>query len=90
MQVDPTITSRVNRMDAQKANRIRTIATTEDASGDLVGGLPDVAEDGDAVLFAGQLHVMSEGDWRNIDDSVMAAVKALTERVSTLEGTEDG
>ena len=90
MQVDPTITSRVNRMDAQKANRIRTIATTEDASGNLVGSLPDVAEDGDAVLFAGQLHVMSEGDWRNIDDSVMAAVKALTERVSTLEGTEDG
>ena len=79
MQIDPTINARVSRMDAQKANRIRTVES-----------LPDTAEDGDAVLLSGQMHVMSEGYWRNIDDAVMAAVKALTERVSTLEGPEDG
>lgn len=90
MQVDPTITARVNRMDAQKANRIRTIATTENKDGETIGSLPETAEDGDAVLFAGQLHVMSEGKWRSIDDSVMAAVKALTERVAHLEGNDDG
>ena len=79
MQIDPTINARVARMDAQKANRIRTVES-----------LPDVAEDGDSVLLSGQLHVMSEGFWRNVDGAVMEAVKSLTERVAHLEGNDDG
>ena len=142
MQIDPTIKARVDRMDAQKANRIRTIPvetkhlpdSAEDGDAVLFKGqlhvmsdgdwqntddvlrgtvaavdahvdrveaqkadrirtvesLPDTGVDGDAVSFAGQLHVMSDGAWRNIDNSVMAAIMALTERVSALEGTEHG
>lgn len=79
MQIDPTVKARVDRMDAQKANRIRTVES-----------LPDVAEDGDAVLLSGQLHVMSEGAWRNIDDALRSSVMELTERIEALEGSNNG
>ena len=79
MQIDPTIKARVDRMDAQKANRIRTVES-----------LPDEAEDGDSVLLSGQLHVMPEGFWRSIDDALRASLMELTERVATLEGNDNG
>ena len=47
-----------------------------------VDELPDIADDGEAVLFAGQLFVMSEGYWRNTNDSVMGKIAELTELIT--------
>ena len=79
MQIGVNINRRVARMDAQKANRLRT-----------VDSLPDTAEQGDMVLLQKQLHVHSDGAWRNIDDAVMAQVRGLEERLAALEGNDDG
>ena len=79
MQIGVNIKRRVDRMDAQKANRLRTVES-----------IPDIAEDGDMVLFERQLHVYSQGAWRNIDDAVMGQVKGLEERLVALEGSDNG
>ena len=75
MNIQPTVQARVAKMDAEKANRLRTVES-----------LPDRAEEGDMVLLQQQLHVHSQGFWRNIDDVVMAQVKSLEERLAALEG----
>ena len=79
MQIDPTAYQRVQRIDARKANRLRTVGT-----------LPEQAEQGDSVLMGGQLYVHSEGEWTNIDTVVMSklegALATLASRVTTLEG----
>lgn len=79
MQIGVNINRRVARMDAAKANRLRTVTS-----------IPDVAEDGDMILFEKQLHVHSQGAWRNIDDVVMGQVRGLEERLAALEGNDDG
>ena len=79
MQIGVNIKRRVDRMDAQKANRLRAVES-----------LPETAEDGDMVLMRKQLHVRSQGAWRNIDDVVMGQVKSLDERLKALEGGDDG
>lgn len=79
MNIQPTVQQRVARMDAQKANRLRTVES-----------LPDTAEEGDMVLLQQQLHVHTEGFWRNIDDVVMGQVRGLEERLAALEGGNDG
>lgn len=79
MQIGVNIKRRVDRMDAQKANRLRAVES-----------LPETAEDGDMVLMQKQLHVMSKGAWRNIDDVVMGQVKSLDERLKALEGGGNG
>ena len=79
MQIGVNINRRVARMDAQKANRLRS-----------VDSLPDVAEQGDMVLFEKRLFVHSDGFWRNVDEPLMANVKSLEERLSALEGNDDG
>ena len=79
MQIGVNVKRRVDRMDAQKANRLRTVES-----------LPDTAEQGDMVLFEKTLFVHSDGAWRNIDDAVMGQVKALDERLRALEGEDDG
>ena len=78
MQVGVNIKRRVDRMDAQKANRLRTVES-----------IPDTAEDGDMILFEKQLHVHSNGAWRNVDDSLQAQVKEIQERLTALEGGDD-
>ena len=50
-----------------------------------VDALSDTADDGEAVLFAGQLFVMSERRWINTDASVMGAIMGLMDRVAELE-----
>ena len=79
MQVGVNVERRVARMDAAKANRLRTVES-----------LPDTAEQGDMVLLQKQLHVYSQGAWRNIDDAVMSQVKSLDERLRALEEEDDG
>ena len=78
MQIGINVERRVARMDAQKANRLRTVES-----------IPDVAEDGDMVLFEKQLHVYSRGAWRNIDDALQAQVKSLDERLTALEDNDE-
>ena len=79
MQIGANVKRRVDRMDAQKANRLRSVES-----------LPDTAEQGDMVLLEGQLHVHSDGYWRSIDDPLRATIKEITERVTALEGNGDG
>ena len=79
MQIGVNIKRRVDRMDSQKANRLR-----------MVDSLPETAEQGDMVLFEKTLFVHADGFWRNIDDAVMGQVKALDARLSVLEGNDDG
>ena len=71
MQIGVNIKRRVDRMDAQKANRLRSVAS-----------LPDTAEQGDMVLLEGQLHVHSEGAWQNIDSVLLKRIEALEEAQS--------
>ena len=79
MQIGVNIKRRVDRMDSQKANRLRTVVS-----------LPDTAEQGDMVLLQKQLHVYSQGAWRNVDDALQAQVKGLEERLTALEGSDNG
>ena len=68
MQIGVNVERRVARMDAAKANRLRTVES-----------LPDVAEQGDMVLKGGQLHVHSDGAWQNIDSVLLKRIEALEE-----------
>ena len=78
MQVGVNVKRRVDRMDQQKANRLRTVES-----------IPDTAEDGDMILFEKRLFVHSQGNWRNIDEPLMETMRGLTERVTALEGGGD-
>ena len=78
MQVGVNIKRRVDRMDSQKANRLRTVAS-----------LPDTAEQGDMVLLQGQLHVYTEGVWKNIDEPLRSTLKGMEARLAQLEGGDD-
>ena len=78
MQIGVNVERRVARMDAAKANRLRTVES-----------LPDTAEQGDMVLLQGQLHVHSDGAWRSVDDPLRATIKEITERLTALEDNGD-
>lgn len=79
MQIDPTTYQQVQRMDAQKANRLRSVQT-----------LPESGDQGDSVMLGEELHMYSDGQWTSVIAGVMARVAALEARVTALEGEDDG
>lgn len=66
MKIDPTAFANIDRINRKKANIIKAVTA-----------LPNTAQEGDMVLLQGSLHIRLEGQWHNINATLISAIQKL-------------